>query len=111
MTSTIGVMQFLVQLAQEMMRGAPCGTFAPCTTVSTSPSFDGADRRTNRAPARMCFSRSSRRVSAPVHSKHELDAEILPRQLRWITAPQGPQLATGDGHVASVDDHGLWVAA
>ena len=68
MTSTIGVMQFVVQLAQEMMAGVPPGTFTPWTTVSTSSLFDGADRRTNRAPARACFSRSSRRVSAPVHS-------------------------------------------
>jgi len=35
---------------------------------SWSP-FDGADSKTNLAPARTCFSRSCRRVWAPVHSK------------------------------------------
>jgi hypothetical protein len=29
MTSTIGVMQFVVQLAQEMTVGVPPGTFTP----------------------------------------------------------------------------------
>ena len=47
MTSTIGVMQFVVQLAQEMMAGAPPGTLTPWTTVTTSSLFDGAERRTS----------------------------------------------------------------
>src|SRR6185437_8168061 len=50
MTSTMGVIQFVVQLAQEMITGTPLGAFAPWTTVYTSPPFDGADRRTIRAP-------------------------------------------------------------
>src|SRR5690606_18411804 len=46
MTSTIGVMQFVVQLAQEMMPGSRDGRLAPCTTVSTAAPCDGADSRT-----------------------------------------------------------------
>jgi hypothetical protein len=44
------VMQFVVQLAQETMTGAPAGTFAPCTTVSTSVPCEGAERSTSVAP-------------------------------------------------------------
>ena len=51
--SITGVMQFVVQLAQEMMAVAPCGVFTPWTIVSTSSLFEGADRMTYRAPARM----------------------------------------------------------
>jgi len=35
-----GVMQFVVQLAQEMMAVSPRGVFTPWTIVSTSLSFD-----------------------------------------------------------------------
>ena len=53
---------------KEMMEVVAPGAFTPWTTVATSSSLEGADRRTNRAPARMCFSRSWRRANAPVHS-------------------------------------------
>ena len=46
-----GVMQFVVQLAQEMICGCPSGRFTPCTTVGTVSDFVGADRMTNDAPA------------------------------------------------------------
>jgi hypothetical protein len=62
-----GVMQFVVQLEQEMMLGVPHGTFAPWTTVSLLRRVT-PDRTTERAPAWMCFSRSLRRVYIPVHS-------------------------------------------
>ena len=51
--SITGVMQFVVQLAHEMMAVPPCGVFTPWTIVSTSSLFEGADRMTYRAPARM----------------------------------------------------------
>ena len=38
-------------LAHDTMLVWPPGAFTPWTTVSTSPPFDGADRRTNFAPA------------------------------------------------------------
>jgi hypothetical protein len=50
MISMIGVMQFVVQLAQEMMAGRPPGAFTPWMTVSTPSPFEGADSRTKRAP-------------------------------------------------------------
>ncbi len=40
----------------------------------------------------------------------ELDAEFFPRQLQGVAAPQGPQLAAGDGQAAFFDGHGLRVA-
>ena len=51
--SITGVMQFVVQLAHEMMAVSPRGVFTPWTIVSTSSPFDGADRMTYPAPARM----------------------------------------------------------
>jgi hypothetical protein len=51
--SITGVMQFVVQLAHEMIAVAPCGVLTVWTIVSTSSLFDGADRMTYRAPARM----------------------------------------------------------
>ena len=45
-TSITGVMQFVVQLAQEMICGRPCGRLTPCTTVGTVSDFVGADRIT-----------------------------------------------------------------
>ena len=50
-TSITGVMQFVVQLAQEMICGWPCGLFTPCTTVGTVSELVGADRITYDAPA------------------------------------------------------------
>ena len=46
-----GVMQLVVQLAQEMICGAPSGWFTPCTTVGTVSDVVGAERITNEAPA------------------------------------------------------------
>jgi hypothetical protein len=46
-----GVMQFVVQLAQEMICGVPSGRLTPCTTVGTASDFVGADRITYEAPA------------------------------------------------------------
>jgi hypothetical protein len=46
-----GVMQLVVQLAQEMICGAPSGRFTPCTTVGTVSDVVGAERITNEAPA------------------------------------------------------------
>jgi len=54
MTSTTGVMQFVVQLAQEMIRaGFARERFTPWITVGMSSFFAGADRMTKRAPASM----------------------------------------------------------
>ncbi len=50
-TSTTGVMQLVVQLAQEMICASPSGLFVPCTTVGTSPLLAGAEMMTCRAPA------------------------------------------------------------
>jgi hypothetical protein len=50
--SITGVMQFVVQLAHEMMAVLPCGVLTPWTIVSTSSLFEGADRMTYQAPAR-----------------------------------------------------------
>jgi hypothetical protein len=44
-------MQFVVQLAQEMSCGRPCGWFTPCTTVGIVSDSVGADRITYDAPA------------------------------------------------------------
>ena len=51
--SITGVMQFVVQLAHEIIVVSPCGVFTPWTIVSTPSPFDGADRMTYLAPARM----------------------------------------------------------
>ena len=51
--SITGVMQFVVQLAHEMMAVPPCGVLTPWTIVSTSSLFEGADKMTYLAPARM----------------------------------------------------------
>ena len=51
--SITGVMQFVVQLAQEKIVVPPCGVFTPCTIVSTPSPLDGADKMTYPAPARM----------------------------------------------------------
>src|SRR5215211_9272049 len=53
-TSITGVMQLVVQLAQEMTRGRPCGLFTPWTTVGTLSDLLGADRITYDAPASTC---------------------------------------------------------
>ena len=50
-TSMTGVMQLVVQLAQEMICGSPSGRFTPCTTVGTVSDVVGADRITYEAPA------------------------------------------------------------
>ena len=110
MTSTIGVMQLVVQLAHEMTVDEVFPEFTPGMTVSTSPSFDGADSRTVRAPAWMCFSTSPRRLSAPVHSNTSADAELLPGKLQRVAASERSQLAPGDHQIAAVNDHGLVVA-
>ena len=68
-TSITGVMQFVVQLAHEMIRGRPSGRLTPWTTVGTFSDFVGADRITYDAPARICLSRSSALVKRPVHSR------------------------------------------
>ena len=44
--SMTGVMQLVVQLAQEMIRGCPSGRLTPWTTVGTFSDFVGADRIT-----------------------------------------------------------------
>jgi hypothetical protein len=49
--STTGVMQLVVQLAQEMICAAPSEWFTPCTTVGTVSDVVGAERITNEAPA------------------------------------------------------------
>ncbi len=67
--SMTGVMQFVVQLAHEMICGLPSARFAPCTTVGTVSSWLGADRMTNDAPARTCLVKSSAWVNFPVHSE------------------------------------------
>jgi hypothetical protein len=46
-------MQFVVQLAHEMMAVPPSGVLTPWTIVSTSSLFEGADKMTCLAPARM----------------------------------------------------------
>jgi hypothetical protein len=51
--SITGVMQFVVQLAHEMMLAPPAPVLTPWTTVGTlSPPLSGAERMTNLAPAR-----------------------------------------------------------
>ncbi len=47
-----GVMQFVVQLAHEMICGRPSGRFTPCTTVGTASDFVGANRITYGIPVR-----------------------------------------------------------
>ena len=84
-TSMTGVMQFVVQLAQEMICGRPCGRFTPCTTVGTVSDFVGADRITYEAPARTCFARSFGGREDPGALQHEVDPQLAPRQLRRVT--------------------------
>ena len=49
--SMTGVMQLVVQLAQEMICGSPSGRFTPCTTVGTVSDVVGAESITYEAPA------------------------------------------------------------
>ena len=51
--SITGVMQLVVQLAHEMMAVLSLGEFTPWTMVSTPSPFEGADKMTYPAPARM----------------------------------------------------------
>ena len=109
MTSTIGVMQFVVQLAQEMMA-------------------DGASRHVHAMDDRLhLFTLRRRRqeddpcaradvlleILAPRERpgalEHELDAQLLPGEIQRVAAAQRPQLAAGDDQVVSVDRHGLRV--
>ena len=46
-----GVMQLVVQLAQDTICGSPSGRFTPCTTVGTVSAVVGAERITYDAPA------------------------------------------------------------
>lgn len=46
-----GVMQLVVQLAHEMIRGAPSGRLTPWTAVGTVSDLVGAERITYDAPA------------------------------------------------------------
>ena len=83
-TSITGVIRFVVQLAHEMTRGRPSGRLTPCTTVGTLTDFVGADRITYDAPARMCLSRSSALVCGRA-LEDEVDAQVMPRQVRRVT--------------------------
>src|SRR6185295_58298 len=42
--------------------------------------------------------------------EHQVDAQLLPGEPRWVAAPQRAQLAAGDDQIAAVDEHGLRVA-
>src|SRR5438132_7212129 len=68
--SITGVMQFVVQLAHEMMLALPSAVLTPWTTVGTSsPPLSGAERMTNLAPAWAWRLRSASWVNTPVHSR------------------------------------------
>ena len=84
-TSMTGVMQFVVQLAHETIRGSPSGRFTPCTTEGAVSAVVGADRITYDAPALMCFRGSSLLVNTPVHSSTRSTPEIAPRQGDRVT--------------------------
>src|SRR5690606_41915982 len=58
-TSMTGVMQLVVQLAQETIFGWPSARLTPCTTVGTVSDLVGAESTTYEAPAWMCLVRSS----------------------------------------------------
>ncbi len=110
MTSMIGVMQFVVQLAQEMMLGVPPahsrhGRRSPPLRRSTAPTGG----RTVRLPG--CASPDRRAARTSRYTRTPGRRPAPPGELRWIAAPQRAQLAAGDDQVGSVDDHGLRVAS
>ena len=111
MTSTIGVMQFVVQLAQEMMLGAPCADVRAMHDGLHLPALRRR-RQEDEPRARLDV---LLQILAPLERagalEHELDAELLPRQFQRVAIPQRPQLAAGDDEMASFDDHGFRVAA
>ena len=84
-TSITGAMQFVVQLAQEMIRGLPCG--------SVDAVHHGRDslrtRRRGQDHVRRAGLNMLRQVVlGPEHPgalQHQVDAELVPRQVRRIT--------------------------
>ena len=107
MTSTIGVMQFVVQLAQEMMLGVPPGSVHP---VNDRLHLAALRRRRQEHEPRACPDVLLEVVAPREHPgtlEHQVDAQLLPGELRWVAAPQRAQLAAGDDQIAAVDDHGL----
>jgi hypothetical protein len=84
-TSITGVMQFVVQLAHEMIWDFPSGRFTPCTTVGTVSDFDArGEDHVRRAGLDMPLEVFGGRED-PWCLEHQVDAELLPRQLRRVT--------------------------
>ena len=111
MTSTIGVMQFVVQLAHEMT----------VDEVSSSH-VHAVDDRLHLALLRRCRQQDCPRARLDVlfdvlasrerarALEHELDAELLPGQLQRVAASSAFAACAGDHEIAAVNDHGLLVA-
>src|SRR3989339_1332270 len=69
MISTTGVMQLVVQEAQEIMRSSAEGMVTPWTMQQTCSPLGGADSIAYLAPAARCLLRPSAWVNSPVHSR------------------------------------------
>ena len=83
-TLASGARQLVVHEAFEMMwcfDGSYCSSLTPRTTVM-SGFFAGAVMMTFFAPAARCLAAPSRSVKMPGGLEDDVDAEVLPRQLR-----------------------------
>ena len=107
MTSTIGVMQFVVQLAQEMMAELPLGRVHAMDNRFHLFAF----RRRRQEDEPCAGADVLLEILAPRERpgalEHELDAQLLPGELRRVALRQRPQLAAGDHQIVAVDRHGL----
>ena len=109
MTSTIGVMQFVVQLAQEMMAGRASRHVRAMDDRLHLFTFRRRRQEDDPCAGADVLLEILAPRERPGALEHELDAQLLPGELRWVAAAQRPQLAAGDDQIASVDDHGLRV--
>ncbi len=88
MISTTGVMQLVVQEAQETIRSSAPGWVTPWTMVQIWPPLGGADSTAYLAPAARCLLQSFRLGEQPGALQGDFHPQVFPGQLGRILDTQ-----------------------